>query len=82
MSSHTRIYRGRLRTILPEVKLWRKRMQVFNQRKARLLKLVLAAKGEDAATWFKTVHPDLGCAPKALLKPKGICKLLAIARKL
>lgn len=66
----------------PQLDLWRERLALFRVRKKKLIDLVLAALGpEQAAVWFKTVHPDLGYAPRTRLKPYGIKKMLEFARK-
>lgn len=80
----TKLKRGRLVTIYPEVRLWRKRMKRYKLLRKLLMERLLE-KGWDKPkikTWLSTPVRDLeDRCPKQLLNPRSIGRLYEYARK-
>ena len=80
-----RIHHGRVRTIQPEVLRWRKKMQLWETTKAKILACIAAsgASPEEVKAWFATPHPELkGKTPKHHFAPgRHVRRLLELVRK-
>lgn len=76
--------RGRVRSIQPQVLLWRKRRKRFSLLKKKLLKLFQdrGYNAEQISAWLRTPHAALeGKPPRSLLNPTRMAFLVRFVRK-